>query len=358
MGKVLTNSFICDCMRTGYDTSNELLSRIRGAYAVMAAKQLEEEARKDKIVPYIAHALMQAGCDIDFWKPIHEQYENRNREVIQLLIDLYEAFDRAGLKNVVVSENFGSVLSSDACLGCFCSGDVDFYCWDIDLDKLDKVLTSFGFSWSDRHTRKKSFAREYKGENAIGEEFWLNFQWKPMTRKKTHLYDQRRIIARYPSFFEMTEYYKDTKIKLFKPECNVYLNCIHIASGHYYILTPGLRLYADIDRPARSRKIDWMQVRRWIEEDRLGMRSDLVLKISERMLGTPIPTNAYTPLVSSIRFDRMINRLIDWDTKAFNRPQGKLNYILFLIRVELSSDGRNRLIAFLNRLYVIAVGKD
>ena len=246
----------------------------------------------------------------------------------------------------------------ESCLGCFCSNDVDFYCWNIDFEKMDRLLATFGFALSERRNRRKAFAREYKSSNAISEEFWLNFQWKPVTRRKIRLCDQRKIMARYQTFFQMTENYGDTSIKLFKPECNVYLNCIHISSGHYYILSPGLRLYVDIDRPIRARKIDWAQIRKWVEEDEIGMRSDLVLKISERVLDTPIPANAYTSLVMSARFTRMMNSIINWKTMELKQPRGKLQYKLFCIRVELLSDGRNWLFALLNRLCKAFIEKD
>lgn len=352
--KKVSQSFLCACMKVSQEKDEALVKYIKAEYEMFDRDDLYEQLRKQKIVSYVAHALLYCDCDVDFWRPIHEALEVRNQKVFSLLCRIFERFDEEGMNNICVVENFASILSSDSCMGCFCSGDVDLFCYGIDMDKMNDVMADFGFVWSDRHKRKKSFAREYKSMDAIGEEFWLNFQWKAVTRKKTHLYDQRYIAKRYPKLFSETEYYKDTKIKIFKPEAALYTNCLHIACCHYYILTPGIRLYADVDRPIRNREIDWNKFLEWINEDKIGLRSDIVLYLSKIQLNTPIPMNAYTNRINNKRSQRFIDSLIYRDSLEYKRPKkGLLNYILFLIRVELNSDGTNAFWAFLKRIWVI-----
>ena len=245
-------------------------------------------------------------------------------------------------------------LMSDACIGCFSSGDVDLYCYGIDLNKLDIIMEAKGFTWDHRHKRKKSFAKEYKSTDALGEEFWFNFQWKPMTRKKTHLYDQRYILNRYIKFFNNIQYYKDTHIRYFSPDESMYLNIIHIASGHYYILSPGIRLYADIDRPARYCIINWDKIKTWVNEDQLGLRSDIVLELARLQLKSPIPTDVLVSINDRSKLDGCINSLIDTSTLEPKTPKkGKLRYLMFLTKVELRSDGTNFFRSLIKRIWVI-----
>lgn len=342
------------CMLTDEAITETERSALIEYYNEFGQSEVYEYARKKKILPFFAHRLMSAGCDVSFWRDIHQRYVDRNQKVIRLLDEVFLALEREGLHKVCVAENFAAVLSSGACLGCFCSGDVDFYCDDVDVEKLNMVMEGMGFIWSDRHKRKKSFAREYRSVDAIGEEFWLNFQWKPMTRKKTHLYDQRYILKRYHTLFDEIEHYKDTHIKYFKPEAALYLNCVHIASGHYYILAPGIRLYADIDRPVRYRSIDWKLLNKWVQEDRLGIRSDMVLHLCSQCMHTPVDEKVYTVLAQRKQFDRLKEYLISDESGDFRLPsRGIFPYLLFLSKVELMSDGTGLLSAFLRRLWVM-----
>ncbi len=293
-----------------------------------------------------------------YWREVHEGFHERNRMVVDLLDRVFTALNEKKIYRVCVTENFATILLSDSCLSCFCSSDIDLLCLEEDKEVITEVMEDFGFHWADRHKRKKSFAREFKNESAFDTKmggrwngFWLNFQFRPATRVKTHLYDQRRIWRRYPSLFEETCQYGNTQIRLFNPEALTYLNCVHIASMHYYILTPDFRLYADIDRVARYCKVDWKKVRQWAEEDRLGIRINTVYKIVGHCLKSPIPAEAYTENKGA---DDFAATLMDLQTMERKIPKkGIIPNIIFLIRTELKSDGTNMALAFLRRLYVI-----
>lgn len=344
------------CMISDEACNDDDVEALRVIYNQYGKEEIYAFVKKKKILPYAAHRLMHAGCDVAFWTDIHNRYLARNQKVVNLLERVFVAFSEAGIEKVCVSENFATILSSGACLGCFSSGDVDFYCDDVDVEAINAVMESMGFVWSDRHKRKKSFAREYKSIDAIGEEFWLNFQWKPMTRKKTHLYDQRYILKRYHMLFDFVEYYPGTHIKYFSPEAALYLNCVHIASGHYYILAPGMRLYADIDRLVRHREMDWNLVKMWVEMDKLGLRYDITLRLCQSFLKTPIREEVFTAARHKKRFSKFYHFLVDRNTEDFRLPaKGIVPYLLFLIKVELMSDGTNVLRALLKRFWVLIV---
>jgi hypothetical protein len=330
------------------------VNAIKRSYESFGKEKFYNTALEQKIMPYVAHALINAGCERDFWSKIHEKYVERNKKVVELLERIFLALNRENMTQVCVAENFATLLLSDSCIGCFSSGDVDLYSMNMDLKKLDNIMGSMGFFWSNRHPRKKMYAKEYKSTDVIGEEFWINFQWKPMTRKKTHLYDQRFILRRYKTFFNNFRYFKGTHIKLFDPSVAMYLNCIHIASGHYYILPPGIRLYVDIDRLARNCAIDWHTVRSWVMADHLGMRSDIVYDMSRMQLNSPIPDGAYIFSNDNKRKANFIKSLMDNKSLEMKKPnKGKLKYLYFLVKVELTSDGTNILRSMINRLWVI-----
>ncbi len=353
IGKV-PDKIIAKCLLLPENLTKKQIDEIRLSYKEIGRDSFFKQGRKHKILPYLAHSLMFVDCDASFWNNIHEHFFDRNRKIIGLLEIVFEALNKEGVTKVCVAENFASVLISNSCIGCFSSGDVDLYCDDLNIDMLDYIMKSLGFTWSDRHTRKKMFAREYKSIDAIGEEFWLNFQWKPMTRKKTHLYDQRYILKRYNELFDEVVYYKDTNIRMFSPDVAMYLNCIHIASGHFYILSPGIRLYIDIDRPARACVINWERVRNWIESDNLGLRGNIVFELSKLQLRTPIPHEAFTNSINKQKEEKLLNSLINSEKLEFKIPKkSKIQYIKFLIRVELSSDGKNILQVLSNRFWVI-----
>ena len=346
--------FIQICMMSDEAVNDADLAALRDFHNRYGKEELYAFAKKKKVLPYAAHRLMHAGCEIAFWTDIHNEYLVRNQKVVDLLERVFVAFAEAGINKVCVSENFATVLSSGACLGCFSSGDVDFYCDDVDVDALHAVMESMGFVWSDRHKRKKSFAREYVSKDAIGEEFWLNFQWKPMTRKKTHLYDQRYILKRYHTLFDFVECYPGTHIKYFSPEAALYLNCVHIASGHYYILAPGMRLYADVDRLVRQRKLDWNLVKTWVEKDWLGLRYDMVLRLCLAFLKSPLGEEIFTAEIKGKRFWKLYHFLIDSNTEDFRLPaKGIVPYLFFLTKVELMSDGTDVVRALLKRFWVL-----
>ncbi len=314
------------------------------------------EAKKMKILPNVAHLLCYLDCDTENWTEVHNIYEIRNKKIVVFLNKLFTKLNNVGMNKVCLAENFGTLLSTNSCIGCFSSGDVDLYCDELNLDLLDNIMSEFGFVWSDRHTRVKSFAKEYKSTDVIGEEFWINFQWKPMTRKKTHLYDQRFILKRYKSSFDDVILYKNTSIRMFNPTMALYFNCIHISSGHYYILSPGIRLYADVDRLIRKCDIDWEKFNKMIDDDNIGIRSDVVLHLSKKFLLTDVPKNAYSENYSKVKTTKFINSLVTFNPLIFHFPKRKkIKFILFLVRVELQSDCTNVVRSLLRRFWVLLI---
>lgn len=303
------------------------------------------------MLPFIAHHCICWDIDRKNWEKIHVYYEERNRNIIKLLDQVFRKLEEKGCKRICVTENFGAVLASDACVGCFASGDIDLF---VDIDEIPivkEVMDEMGFSLGDRIKRKKCFAYEYYNETILGTKFWLNFQWAPLTRKKTHLYDQYNITKRLYKELDNTIRYKDTAIKLLTNDAMMYFNLHHIASGHYFIMSPEFRLYADIDKPLRALDIDLEKLARWAREDDAGFRIAMPLYICNCFLETPCDLTVVMNGLNIQRFKKFKDFLISEERMTIRKPPKNIfGYLLFLIKIELLSDGTSLPKALLRRV--------
>ena len=313
----------------------------------------KDEAQKNMkgMLPFIAHHCMCLDIDREFWETKHTYYKERNLNIIKLLDQVFRKLEEKGCTRVCVTENFSAVLASDSCIGCFASGDVDLFV-DIEMIPIVKeVMDEMGFSLGDRIKRKKCFAYEYYNETILGTKFWLNFQWAPLTRKKTHLYDQYSITRRLYQELDRTIRYKDTAIKLLSNDAMMYFNLHHIASGHYFIMSPEFRLYADIDRPLRALNINLEKLARWAKEDDAGFRIAMPLYICNRFLETPCDLTIVMSGLDVRRFNKLKSFLINEERMTIRKPPKNIpGYLFFLTRIELLSDGTSLTKALLRRL--------
>lgn len=324
---------------------------IHDSYMNYGREAIYNFAKSKKIIPFVAHSCIENDIEPEFWHKEHSYYWDRNLKVIELLNTVFKKLEEKGCKRVCVTENFASVLSSNACIGCFSSGDVDLFVDKSYLPIVDEVMDELGFKIGDRLKRKKCFAYEYYHEDIIGSKFWLNFQWTPLTRRKTHLYDQYCITQRLYRELDNTYKYKDTHINLLKPNAMLYFNLHHIASGHYYVMSPEFRLYADIDRPLRTLDIDLKEITNWVKEDRAGLRIAMPLFISNLFLETPCNLSDVMKDLDVNRFNRLKSYLLnDKDMTTRKPPQNIFGYLWYLTKIELYSDGTNIALALIRRI--------
>ena len=130
----------------------------------------------------------------------------------------------------------------------------------------------------------------------------------------------------------------------------MYFCALHISAGHYFTMTPGIRLHIDIDRLARRKNIDWKKLAIWEREDNAGVRISTTLYLSSKILNSPIPEESFSRSFKNIRNRLLVKYLINEKT---NKIQQKSSLIRRLY-IELASDDRNLLInaiyRFLNLL--------
>ena len=96
-------------------------------YSENGREFVEDGIIKNKILPFAACVLVNINCDRDYWKNEHDLFVQRNQEVKSLLDSVFTKMESFGCKTLALTENFGVVLRSHSCIGCFCSGDVDLY---------------------------------------------------------------------------------------------------------------------------------------------------------------------------------------------------------------------------------------
>ena len=320
-------------------------NNIKSFYADQGFDKVKTAITDNQIVPFSAHIFMTLDCDQEYWHKVHSSFIERNKKIISLLDSVFTKMREYECKSLTLTENFAVVLSSNSCIGCFSSGDVDLSADINDMNKIVSGLDDLGFY---SKQQPKSIG-EYSGQSmqfyngsAIDNGFWINVIWKPVTRAfliqdkyETRLANDRLVAKLVPN----------TQIRVLNDTSLMYFCALHIAAGHYYTLTPGLRLYVDIDRLARGCNIDWDEILKWAKEDNAGIRIAVVMYLSYKLFKTPIPKKLYEKALENNRNIRFIRYLYDPESGQIQGKSSKLRRLY----VELASDDRNLLLNLLVR---------
>ncbi len=299
-----------------------------------------------KYLPFAAHVFSDLGIEKDFWTIQHSKFVQRNTDIINLVNIVFSKLAIYGCNSVTLTENFAVVLSGNSCIGCFCSGDVDL---SADISEIKQIIDCF--EELNFHSKEQPEAiGEYTGQSmqffnndVIDNGFWINVIWKPVTRA---FLIQEKYEKRLHADRLIAKLIPDTNIRVLDNTSLMYFCALHIASGHYYTLTPGLRLYVDIDRLARGTSIDWCKIADWEEEDEAGIRISVVLYIANKLFGTPIPEEAYKKAIINRRNKRLVDYLLKLDTLEIQDRSSKIRRLY----IELASDGTNLFLAIGKRL--------
>ena len=321
---------------------------LRQCYSQYGRAYIDKLVHDTKIIPFAAHVFINIDCDKDFWKPKHDFFLKRNHEIKALLNSIFIKLKDYECKSLTLTENFAVVLSSDSCIACFSSGDVDL---SADINEKDEIiaclnsLNYFSKQQPDKIGEYSGQSMMFFNKDIIEGGFWVNVIWKPVTRAflvqdkyETRLFRDRLEAKLIPG----------TEIRVLDDTSLMYFCGLHIASGHYYTLTPGIRLYVDIDRLARNKKIDWDKIIDWSEEDNAGIRISMVMCISNKVLKTPIPKKVYDNVFINRRNRKLLNYLINPKSFKLQNKSSKLRRLY----VELASDNKNLIINFFNRVLI------
>jgi len=313
----------------------------------------EKNTSDNKIIPFAAHVLIDLECDVDFWREKHNFYVKRNQAIKDLLESIFATMSDFQCESVTLTENFAVLLATNTCIGCFSSGDVDLSADISERGKIVDWFRSFNFLSND----PPQSIREYSGQSmqffnpdSIDGGFWINVIWKPVTRAflVQDKYDVRlskdRLLARTLG---------KSSIRILDDTSLLYFCALHISAGHYFTLTPGLRLFVDIDRLARSPRIDWDNIVKWELEDNAGIRISMMMYLVAKVFNTPIPEKVYSKALQSRRNRRFARYLLNRNTNEVQSNSSRLRRLY----VELASDDKNLMTNFLIRFLRLVMSR-
>lgn len=333
-------------------TTEEIIY-IKDTYKKTDRPYIESLITNMQILPFAAHIFFEIGCDEEYWREKHDSYTKRNIEIKEMLDKVFENLNSYGCESVTLTENFAVVLTTNGCIGDFCSGDVDLSADIVEREKITSCLNSMNFFSKDQPSAIGEYAgqsMQFFNENLFEDGFWINVIWKPVTRAflVQDKYDKRLSKDRLEA-----KTLPETNIRVLKDNSLMYFCSLHIAAGHYYTLPPGLRLFIDIDRLARAKEIDWNRIIEWEKEDNAGIRISTILYLSSMILKTPIPKNIFKKCFKNNRNRMLLNYLYNPKTKMI---QNKSNRIRRLY-VELASDDSNLFFNFISRVFTFMLSK-
>ena len=321
-------------------------ANLKECYKKYGRSYVEQLVADAKVIPFAAYVFISIDCDKKFWQPKYDFYLKRNKQIKELLNDIFVRLKDYGCKSVTLTENFAVVLSSNTSIACFCSGDVDLSADITEIEDITACLNSLNY-FSKAQPKKIG---EYSGQSmmflnkgVIEGGFWVNVIWKPVTRAflVQDKYDIRLAKDRLRA-----KLIPGSEIRVLDDTSLMYFCALHISAGHYFTLSPGIRLYVDIDRLARNNEIDWNKIIKWSEEDEAGIRISMALFISNKLLKTPIPEKVFEPIFKNTRNKRLLDYLINSRNLRLQNKSSKLRRLY----VELASDNKNLFANFFSRV--------
>ncbi len=310
---------------------------IKKFYYSKSKSEIYELLEYNKIIPFGAKILFKLDCDKSFWKTKYQFYVERNNKIKVLIDSLFISLNFINCKSIALTENFAVLLSTNSDIGCFSSGDIDLSANINERDKIISCLNDHNFyceNKSDKIGEYSGQSMQFFNKEFFNEGFWINVIWKPVTRAflVQNKYDKRLDEARIN--YKLIE---NTKIRVLNDTELMYFCCLHISAGHYFTLTPGLRLYYDIDRLASYGNIDWNSLKLWEIEDNAGLRISFVLILCKKILNSEIPENIFnTPLIK-FRNKLFLKYLFDSESKKVQKNSNLLRRLM----IELFSDNKN-----------------
>ena len=109
----------------------------------------------------------------------------------------------------------------------------------------------------------------------------------------------------------------------------------------------------DIDRLARSPKIDWDNIVKWELEDNAGIRISMMMYLVAEVFDTPIPEKVYSKALQSRRNRRFARYLLNRNTNEVQSNSSRLRRLY----IELASDDKNLVTNFLIRFLRLVMSR-
>lgn len=289
------------------------------------------------ITPFASEVFMYMRLDYDYWDRIHQQFVERNTRYKQILEKIFVSARNNNINSIAVYENYAVNLLINDCIGCFTSSDIDLTADSEEKEKIYKIMNYHGFFEKIRGKRKKYISLQASTfySDSIPGGLWINIMWEPVVRS---FFNQELISKRLSIFRYQAKNMANSEIKSLIPTELLYYCCLHIAAGHYYTLSPGLRLYVDIDRLVRcSNDINWRHIANWMVQDGMSTRVAIVLYISSITMGTPVESSMYNSVINKYKNKLLVKFLLDVASRKIIQRGSSLSRLIIEL---LSNDHR------------------
>ena len=328
--------------------SPEELDRIRLLYADVGDQVALRVATDNKLVPMMAHGLMDAIGAANLpahWIESHRAAYLKTTAFLEELDRLSWPLANHGVPAVAI-ENGGIARGIYPCMGCFASNDLEVLVERRYLPLVNEILIKDGY---ERASRERCMSEDpaqwdrdirgwdnYRKVLDVGVVFWLNLQWRPVLRRWLPMgreLSTAELIARSVQIAE-----DSTHVRLLAPEDNLLVCAWHTAS-HSYVRGPGVRLQLDVDRLVRRVSIDWDI---FLSRTRAHKVAAIVfpsLATPKALFGTPIPEWVLNDLVPSTQRRERVMQMIE-RAGVFNRGPHKFSPLeLVWLEAHLCDDG-------------------
>ena len=318
--------------------SPEELDRIQLLYVDVGDQVALRVATDNKLVPMMAHGLMDAIGETNLpahWIEAHRVAYLKTTAFLRELDHLSWLLADQGVPTVAI-ENGGIAHGVYPCKGCFASSDLEVLVERRHLSLVDEILIREGY---ERASRGRSMSEDpvqwdrdirgwdnYRKVLDRGIVFWLNLQWRPVLRRWLPMgreLSTAELIARSVQIAE-----DSTHVRLLAPEDNLLVCAWHTAS-HSYVRGPGVRLQLDVDRLVRRVSINWDIFLSRARTHKVAAIVFPSLAIPKALFGTPIPERVLKDLVPSARRRQAIMHMIE-RASVFSRGLHKFSPLEFV----------------------------
>lgn len=256
----------------------------RHIYRTLGDQKCLEIAERNQVVPLVAELLCSVGGGVEHhWRERLSNNASRVGALLEACLRGLQCLELEGCRPTVI-EGGATLLAHDMPLDTFGARDIDVLVDPLRWHDAAAILEGAGFRPGKRQNAT-TIRRSFFSVDARGTRHWIELAPTPFERAWTPLPHEDPTPAWLDRRVESRLYPEARVLELHD---SVVMGAMH-ASLHYFVRAPGLRLYLDLDRPARSAEIDWNEVGRRITGLGPRRRCFASLIVSRSLLGTPVP---------------------------------------------------------------------
>lgn len=195
----------------------------------------------------------------------------------------------------VVVEHASSFFRANLPLGLYDSGDVDLLSSPRHIGSLERELATLGYRPYENSCGE--LRRVFHRPHATGEPLEVVVWLRPVPR---HRLPEPRFLS-FDDILEIAEPVENSlgQVLLLPPTYDLLYHCLH-ASLHSYFLSPGLRIYLDIDRVIAHTEINWSEFVRFSKAHNLTTRVAVALRVAQELLSTDVPRTVFEYLTDKL----------------------------------------------------------